>query len=97
MSPLRGETKLHRLTKLKRPSKKLFLGNIYTKRDWGHAKDYVEAMWLMLQQKEPNDLVISTGKSYTIKNFVNLTAKKLGMKIKWMGKGLNEKCFTIIL
>ena len=55
----------------------LYLGNLYAKRDWGHARDYVEAMWLMLQQKKPIDLVISTGKQSTVKNFVNKVSKKL--------------------
>ena len=71
------------------------LGNLYSKRDWGHAKDYVEAMWKMLQQKEPYDYVIATGKTFTIKEFVNKTAKKIGFKIKWLGKGINEKAVNI--
>ena len=71
--------------------KTLYLGNLNSKRDWGHAKDYVEAMWRMLQQKKPIDLVISTGKQTTVKNFVNKVSKKLGMKISWRGKGINEK------
>ena len=73
---------------------KLFLGNLYSKRDWGHAKDYVEAMWKMLQQKKPDDYVIGTGKNYTIKEFVNKAAKKIGFKIKWVGKGINEKAIN---
>ena len=71
--------------------KKLFLGNLYSKRDWGHAKEYVEAMWLILQQKKPDDFVISSGQQSTVKKFVELTAKKLGIPIKWKGKGVNEK------
>ena len=71
--------------------KKLFLGNLYSIRDWGHAQDYVEAMWKMLQQKKPDDYVIATGKSMTIKEFINKAAKKIGIKIKWVGKGINEK------
>ena len=67
------------------------MGNLYAKRDWGHARDYVEAMWLMLQQKKPIDLVISTGKQSTVKNFVNKGFKKLNMKIFWRGKGSSEK------
>ena len=55
--------------------KKLILGNIYSKRDWGHAKDYVEAQWLILQQKKPDDFVIATGKQFSVKYFVNLVAK----------------------
>ena len=71
--------------------KKLFLGNLNAKRDWGHARDYCFAMWKMLQQKNPGDYVIATGKQYSIKQFVNFTAKKLDMKIIWKGKGINEK------
>ena len=74
--------------------KKLFLGNLYAKRDWGHAKDYCYAMWKMLQQKKPGDYVIATGKQYSIKQFVNFTAKKLDMKIIWKGKGIKEKAFN---
>ena len=69
-------------------TKILYLGNLYSKRDWGHAeKDYVVAMWKMLQKKKPDDYVISTGKQYTVKNFIYLVAKKLDMKISWVGKG----------
>ena len=64
---------------------------MYSKRDWGHAKDYVQAMWSMLQQKKPEDFVIATGKQTTVKNFVNLVAKQLEIKISWKGKGINEK------
>ena len=73
--------------------KKLFLGNLYAKRDWGHARDYCEAMWKILQHKKPDDFIIATGKQYSIKQFVNLVAKKLKMKIFWKGKGINEKAF----
>ena len=73
--------------------KKLFLGNLYAKRDWGSAEDFVEAMWKMLQQKKPSDYVISTGKQYTVKQFINLTLKELNMKFIWRGRGINEKCF----
>ncbi len=95
-SPLRGEnfvTKkiISSLTKISLGlQKKLILGNLYAKRDWGHAKDYVEAIYKILQQKKPDDYVISTGKEYTIKEFVNMTAKFLKLKIKWKGKGLKE-------
>ena len=95
-SPIRGETFVTKkiisgLCKIKKGSSNpIYLGNIYSKRDWGHAKDYVEAMWLMLQKKTPDDYVIATGKSMTVKNFINLSAKKLGLKISWSGKGLNE-------
>lgn len=67
------------------------LGNIYSNRDWGYAKEYVEAMWLMLQQKKPKDFVIATGKNYTIKEFINLSTVHLGFRTKWIGKGYNEK------
>ena len=70
--------------------KNLFVGNLNALRDWGHARDYVEAQWLMLQQKSPEDFVIATGKQYSVKDLINLTAKNLNMKIKWSGKGLNE-------
>jgi GDPmannose 4,6-dehydratase len=98
-SPRRGETFVTRkitlaLTKIKLGlQKKLVLGNIYAKRDWGHARDYVEAQWLILQQKKPDDYVIATGKQYSVKHFVNLVAKELKMKIKWKGKGINEKAY----
>ena len=71
----------------------LELGNIYAKRDWGHAKDYVEAMWLILQNKVPEDFVISTSKTISVKTFVNKVATKLGIKIFWSGRGLNEKAY----
>ena len=69
------------------------LGNIYSKRDWGHAKDYVEAMWKILQQREPDDYVIATGKQYSVKQFINLVANELDMKIVWKGKGTKEKAY----
>ena len=96
-SPRRGETFVTQkivqgLCRIKKNKQKtLYLGNLYSKRDWGHAKDYVEAMWLMLQQKKPIDLVIATGKQSTVKNFVNKVSKKLNMKIIWKGKGTSEK------
>ena len=70
--------------------KKLFLGNLDSRRDWGHAKDYVEAMWKILQQKKPDDFVIATGKQFSIRQFVNLVSKKLNMDIHWKGRGINE-------
>ena len=73
----------------------LYLGNLDAQRDWGHARDYVEAMWKMLQQKKPNDYVITTGKTFTIKEFVNRAAKKIGFKIKWVGRGINEKAINL--
>jgi len=69
----------------------LTLGNLYSKRDWGHAKDYVESMWKILQHKKPNDFVVATNKSYSVKDFVNISAKKIGFKIKWINKGLKEE------
>jgi GDPmannose 4,6-dehydratase len=68
----------------------LELGNLEAKRDWGHAKDYVEAMWLMLQQDNPEDYVISSGEEYTVKSFVERSAKHFGMDIVWSGSGVDE-------
>ena len=99
-SPRRGETFVTKkivsaLCRIKEgKQKKLFLGNLSAKRDWGHARDYCYAMWKMLQQKKPGDYVIATGKQYSIKQFVNFTAKKLDMKIIWKGKGIKEKAFN---
>ena len=96
-SPRRGETFVTQkivqaLCKIKANRQKtLYLGNMYSKRDWGHAKDYVQGMWSMLQQKKPEDFVMATGKQTTVKNFVNLVAKQLEIKISWKGKGINEK------
>ena len=98
-SPVRGETFVTRkivigLCKLKlKKQKTLYLGNLNAKRDWGHARDYVEAMWKMLQKKTPTDYVISTGKQYTVKKFVNLVLDELKIKFTWKGKGIDEKCF----
>ena len=95
-SPLRGEEFVTRkitlgLSKIKKKELEcLELGNIYAKRDWGFAGDYVEAIWKMMQLKKPEDFVISTGKTYSIKNFINEAVKLLGMKCKWKGKGLKE-------
>ena len=98
-SPVRGETFVTRkvgigLCKMKlKKQNVLYLGNINAKRDWGHARDYVEAMWKMLQKNKPSDYVISTGKQYTVKQFVNLVLNELNIKFLWKGKGINEKCF----
>ncbi|MDC0855330.1 GDP-mannose 4,6-dehydratase, partial [Candidatus Pelagibacter sp.] len=98
-SPVRGETFVTKkiimaLCKIKlKKQKKLFLGNLYAKRDWGHAKDYVEAMWKMLQNKTPRDYVISTGKQHTVKDFINLAMRELNIKFYWKGKGIKEKCY----
>ena len=73
--------------------KKLFLGNLDAKRDWGHANDYVEAMWKMLQQKKPIDFVIATGEQYSVKQFVNLVLNELKIKHRWKGKGIHSKCY----
>jgi GDPmannose 4,6-dehydratase len=73
----------------------LELGNIYAKRDWGYAKEYVSAMWKMLQQKKPDDFVISTGETYSIKDFINVATKILGWKTKWIGKGVKEKLINL--
>ena len=95
-SPVRGETFVTRkitraLTRIKLGLQKtLYLGNLDSKRDWGHAKDYVEVQWLMLQQKKPEDFVIATGKQYSVRDFINIAAKNLNMKIKWKGKNENE-------
>ncbi len=96
-SPLRGETFVTRkitigLSRIKLGlEKQLILGNLNAKRDWGHAQDYVEAMWRMMQLKRPDDFVIATGKQYSVKDFVNISAKYLGIRIKWTGSGINEK------
>jgi GDPmannose 4,6-dehydratase len=96
-SPLRGETFVTKkivnglCNIVKKKQKKLYLGNLYAKRDWGHAKDYVVAMWKILQQSKPNDFVIATGKQYSVKEFINLTAKALSIKIIWKGSGFLEK------
>ena len=98
-SPVRGETFVTKkvvtaLCKIKiGKQKKLFLGNLEAKRDWGHAKDYVVAMWKMLQKKNPDDYVISTGKQYSVKQFVNYTLEYLNIKFKWKGKGIKSKCY----
>jgi GDPmannose 4,6-dehydratase len=95
-SPIRGETFVTRkitraLTRIKLGLQDiLFLGNIDAKRDWGHAKDYVEMQWLMLQQEKPEDFTISTGIQYKVRDFINLAAKELGIELKWNGSGVNE-------
>ena len=95
-SPRRGETFVTRkitkaLARIKLGlEKNLYLGNLNAKRDWGHASDFVVAQWLMLQQEKPEDFVIATGEQYSVKDFINLASKKLGMQIEWSGKDLNE-------
>ena len=99
-SPLRGETFVTKkivkaLTKIKFEKQKcLYLGNLYAKRDWGHAKDYVIAMWKILQVKKADDFVIATNKQFSIKEFINLVAQELKLKLNWRGKGLNEIGYT---
>jgi GDPmannose 4,6-dehydratase len=96
-SPLRGEEFITRkvtlgLAKIKMKKLNcLSVGNLYAKRDWGYAGDYVEAMWKMLQRKTPKDYVISTGKYHSIKDLINISAKFLKLKTKWLGKGINER------
>jgi GDPmannose 4,6-dehydratase len=96
-SPLRGETFVTKkiikaLCRIKYGlQNKLILGNLNSKRDWGHARDYVYAMWLMLRQKKPEDFVISTNKNYSVKYFINRVCKFLDLKIVWKGNGINTK------
>ena len=95
-SPIRGETFVTRkitraLTRIRLGlQEELFLGNLDAKRDWGHAKDYVEAQWLMLQQKSAEDFVIATGLQYSVRDFVEAVAKELEFEIEWRGEGINE-------
>jgi GDPmannose 4,6-dehydratase len=95
-SPVRGETFVTRkitmaLARIKLGTQKnLYLGNLDAKRDWGHAKDFVEAQWLMLQQQQPEDFVIATGKQHSVRDFINEAAKNLDMDIIWKGKNLEE-------
>ena len=99
-SPRRGETFVTQkivqaLCKIKKNKQKtLYIGNLYSKRDWGHAKDYVNAMWLMMQKKKAEDFVIATGQQTSVKNFINLVSKSLGINLYWRGKGINEKAFN---
>lgn len=96
-SPLRGETFVTRkitraIARIKLGLQdKIYLGNLNSKRDWGYAKDYVEAMWLMLQQDKPEDFVIATGETRSVREFVELAFKQVGTDIKWQGEGVDEK------
>ena len=96
-SPLRGETFVTRkitraVAKYKLGlQKKLYLGNLDAKRDWGHAQDYVEGMWMMLQQDEPEDFVLATGKTIPVREFVELSFKEIGVELEWSGTGVDEK------
>ena len=98
-SPVRGGTFVTKkivsaLCKIKLGKQNiLFLGNLDAKRDWGYAKEYVVAMWKMLQQKTPTDYVISTGKQYSVKEFVNMVLNELNINYKWKGSKLNSKCY----
>jgi len=96
-SPLRGETFVTRkitrgLSRIKCGlQKQLFLGNLDSRRDWGHARDYVEMQWLMLQQENPQDFVIATGQQYSVREFVQRCAERLELKLTWKGHGVDEK------
>ena len=96
-SPIRGENFVTRkitraLARIKLGLQdRLYLGNLDAKRDWGHAKDYVEMQWLMLQQDKPEDFVIATGVQYSVRDFVNEAAKELGIQVGWKGRGVDEK------
>ncbi|MFG6415760.1 GDP-mannose 4,6-dehydratase [Roseateles sp. DC23W] len=100
-SPLRGETFVTRkitraLARIKLGLQScLYLGNMDSLRDWGHAKDYVEAQWLMLQQDRPEDYVIATGVQYSVRDFVKAAAKELEMTLRWEGRGVDEKAFLV--
>ena len=95
-SPMRGETFVTRkITRavasiLKGKQQKLWLGNLDAKRDWGHAKDYVEGMWKILQHSTPEDFVLATGKSYTVREFCEIAFKEIGVDLIWVGNGINE-------
>ena len=100
-SPIRGETFVTRkitraLARIKLGLQDcLFLGNMDSLRDWGHAKDYVEMQWLMLQQDQPEDFVIATGVQYSVRDFVNIAAGELGMEIRWEGSGIEEVGYLV--
>jgi GDPmannose 4,6-dehydratase len=99
-SPVRGETFVTRkivmgLCKIYLGiQKKLYLGNLKAKRDWGHARDYVEGMWKILQQKKADDYVLATGRQYSVKEFASIVLQELGIKFVWKGHGINEKCYN---
>lgn len=98
-SPVRGETFVSRkvtrgLARIKLGlQERLYMGNLDAKRDWGHAKDYVEMQWLMLQQEHPEDFVIATGKQYTVREFIECAAQKLDISLRWEGTGIDEKAY----
>ena len=99
-SPIRGETFVTRkitraLARIKLGQQDcLYLGNLDAKRDWGHARDYVEVQWMMLQQEQPEDFVIATGEQHSVRDFVNVAASELGIEIEWKGKGVDEKGYN---
>ncbi|MCW9057751.1 MAG: GDP-mannose 4,6-dehydratase [Gammaproteobacteria bacterium] len=99
-SPVRGETFVTRkITRAVARIKlglqdKLYLGNLDAKRDWGHARDYVEAQWLILQQDQPEDFVIATGKQYSVRDFVSAAFKEVGITVRWEGEGVDEKGYN---
>ena len=100
-SPIRGETFVTRkitraLARIKLGLQDcVWLGNLNAMRDWGHARDYVQMQWLMLQQEQPEDFVIATGRQYSVRDFVNAAARELDMAVKWEGEGLNEKGYDL--
>lgn len=100
-SPKRGETFVTRkitraLARIKLGlQERLYLGNIDARRDWGHARDYVEMQWLMLQQDKPEDFVIATGAQYSVREFVDIAAKELGIQVRWEGTGIDEKGYDV--
>lgn len=100
-SPLRGETFVTRkITRAVARIKlglqdKVYLGNLDSKRDWGHARDYVEMMWLMLQQETPEDYVIATGEQFSVRYFVEAACGEVGIKVRWEGSGIDEKGFDV--
>ena len=95
-SSIRGETFVSRKITMaacaisKKKQNCLYLGNLDAKRDWGHAKDFVEGMWMILQQRKPDDFVLATGKTHSVREFVEIAFNEVGIKIKWEGKGINE-------
>jgi len=101
-SPIRGETFVTRkitraLARIKLGLQDcLFLGNLDSKRDWGHAKDYVEMQWLMLQQEQPEDFVIATGVQYSVRDFVDAAATEIGIAVEWRGTGVDEKGYDAL-
>lgn len=100
-SPIRGETFVTRkitrgLSRIKLGLEEcLYMGNLDSKRDWGHAKDYVEMQWMMLQQDKPDDFVIATGQQHTVRDFINIAASKIGFNIEWRGEGINEVGYDV--